>query len=267
MHNPNQRRIRLLISYDGTEFSGWQRQKQDRTIQGEIERCLTVMTRQGISLQGAGRTDRGVHAEGMVAHFDCCSQIKDLGFLTGLNSMLPDAIRIHTAATCDPSFHSRYSATGKRYQYRIFTGKIQPPHSRLYNVHITGILDYIEINECLLILEGTHDFSSFENSGSRDKTQLRGRGAVRTIYRAELRKNSDQLIFEFRGDGFLRNMIRNLMGTILEVGRGKYNAKDFRDILNAKNRSAGGTTAPPHGLFLKEVYYSNSETKSEDFQL
>jgi tRNA pseudouridine38-40 synthase len=121
------RNIRLLVSYDGTAFSGWQRQRYDSTIQGEIERCLSLMTREKIDLHGAGRTDAGVHAEGMVAHFATNSGITCHDFLRGLNSMLPGAIRILDLNDTDPNFHSRFSAIGKRYQYKIFTGKIQPP--------------------------------------------------------------------------------------------------------------------------------------------
>ncbi len=250
------RRIKLLISYDGTNYSGWQRQKHDSTIQGEIEKCLAIMTRDEIFLHGAGRTDGGVHAETMVAHFDCHSTISDADFMRGLNSMLPGAIRISHAITCDTSFHSRFSATGKRYHYVIFQGKVQPPHSRLYAVHVTSKLLLEPINECLKAIQGTHDFASFENSGSRDKSITNGRGAVRTIYKATLHSTMPgQLVLEFIGDGFLKNMVRNLVGTILDVGRGKITVEEFKAILEAKNRSMGGATAPAHGLFLKEVFY------------
>jgi tRNA pseudouridine38-40 synthase len=262
MRPPVKRRIRLLIAYDGTDFSGWQRQKNDRTIQGEIERCLTTMAREAISLHGAGRTDSGVHADAMVAHFDCSTFISDLDFQQSLNSMLPEAIRIHNVTTCASDFHSRFSATGKRYQYSIFSGKVQPPHTRLYSLHVTSTLNIPTITKCLTVLQGTHDFSSFENSGSRDKTATGGRGAVRTIFSADLQQGTDQLLFEFKGDGFLRNMVRNIVGTILEAGRGKFDEEVFQSILNAKNRSKGGPTAPPQGLFLKEVYYNENPTET-----
>lgn len=253
---PEPRNIKLVIAYDGTAFSGWQRQKHDRTIQGEIEAVLCRMTCEDISLHGAGRTDAGVHAENMVAHFFTNSSISCDNLLRGLNSILPGAIRIYSVEHVSPSFHARFSATGKSYRYSLFTGRTLPPAIRLYNLHVTSELDLQLIKQCLAVLEGTHDFSSFENSGTRDKTKTNGRGAIRTIIAAELSRDSDnQLNFRFTGDGFLRNMVRNLVGTLLEVGRGKLSVDEFTAILEAKNRSAGGPTAPPHGLFLEKVFY------------
>jgi len=250
------RNIKLLISYDGTPFSGWQRQRNERTIQGEIEYCLSRMTREKIDLHGAGRTDAGVHAEGMVAHFTTSSAISCHDFMRGMNSMLPAAIRIFAVDEVDPAFHARFSATGKCYHYNIYTGKIQPPHLRLYSVHVVRRLHISAIKECLQLLQGTHDFSSFENSGSRDKSNLSGRGAVRTIYRADLIEAAPcQLTFQFVGDGFLRNMIRNFIGNLLEVGQKKLSVGEFNEILLAKDRTKAGATAPAHGLFLKEVFY------------
>lgn len=250
------RNIRLLVSYDGTAFSGWQRQRHDPTIQEEIERCLSLMTRENVDLHGAGRTDAGVHAEGMVAHFTTNSGITCHNFLRGLNSMLPGAIRILDSTEVDADFHSRFSAIGKRYQYKIFTGKIQPPQLRLYSLHINSDLYLPAIRQCMDQLEGTHDFASFENSGSRDKSICTGRGSVRTIYKAELIEEPPfGLILQFTGDGFLRNMIRNLVGTLLEVGRKKRSVEEFAVVLQAKDRTMAAATAPAHGLFLKEVFY------------
>jgi tRNA pseudouridine38-40 synthase len=250
------RNIKLLISYDGTDFSGWQRQRHDCTIQGEIEQRLSLMTREKIDLHGAGRTDAGVHAEGMVAHFATSSAIPCHDFLRGLNSMLPGAIRIFGVDDVDQNFHARYSATGKRYQYKIFTGKIQPPQLRLYSLHVSCELHLVSVIRCLKLLEGTHDFASFENSGSRDKSICSGRGSVRTIFKAELIEEPPfQLIFQFTGDGFLRNMIRNLVGTLLDVGKEKLSVEEFLNILKAKDRTMAAATAPAHGLFLKEVLY------------
>ncbi len=250
------RTIKLLISYDGTGYSGWQRQKIGPTIQGEIESRLAIMTTEDVFLHGAGRTDAGVHAEGMVAHFRIHSSIPCHAIVRGLNSMLPGAIRIFQAEDVDPSFHARFSAIGKQYQYSVFTGKIQPPQLRLYSLHVTSSLDLPAMRDCLKLLEGTHDFSSFENSGSRDKDNCSGRGAVRTIYEAEiLEKNAEFFTFRFTGDGFLRNMVRNLVGTLLEVGRGGISPKDFALILDARDRTMAGPTAPAHGLQLNKVLY------------
>jgi tRNA pseudouridine38-40 synthase len=253
---PGFRNIKLVIGYDGTDFSGWQRQRHGRTIQGEIEQRLTLMTRETVDLHGAGRTDAGVHAEGMVAHFATRSVISCHNFQRGLNSMLPGAIRIFEVDEAAPDFHARFSATGKRYYYRLYTGRTQPPQLRLYSVHVTGELDLPAIKKCLKLLEGTHDFAAFENSGSRDKNISSGRGAVRTIHQAELIEEPPcQLILQFTGDGFLRNMVRNLVGTLLEVGRGKFSIGDVCKILEARDRTMAAATAPAHGLTLKQVLY------------
>lgn len=250
------RNIKLLIAYDGTEYSGWQRQNHTRTIQGEIERFLVRMTGEDILLNGAGRTDAGVHADGMVAHFITTSRISCDDFQRGLNAMLPGAIRILSTELVAVSFHARFSAVGKEYQYEIYTGKIHPPRLRLHTLHVTCQLDLPSIQRCLDQLQGTHDFSSFENSGSRDKEASSGRGAVRTIHSALLLEKSTELLFlHFKGDGFLRNMIRNLVGTLLEVGKGKITPEEFAVVLAAKDRSMAGPTAPAHGLHLKKVLY------------
>ncbi|KJR99376.1 MAG: pseudouridine synthase [Desulfobulbaceae bacterium BRH_c16a] len=250
------RTIKLLVGYDGTGYSGWQRQKHDSTIQGEIESRLAVMTTEEIVLHGAGRTDAGVHAEGMVAHFRTCSKVSCEAIVRGLNAMLPGAIRIYGAEEADPSFHSRFSASGKQYQYSVFTGRIHPPQLRLYTLHVTSPLNFHALHDCLKLLEGTHDFSSFENSGSRDKDDCYGRGAIRTIYEAAIHEKTRELfVFQFTGDGFLRNMIRNLVGTLLDAGRGKITPEGFAGILQAKDRTMAGPTAPAHGLQLNKVLY------------
>ncbi len=250
------RNMKMLIAYDGTHYSGWQKQKNDRTIQGEIECCLKRMTREEISLHGAGRTDAGVHADAMCAHFLTRSVLSVTELQRGLNSMLSGAIRIITVEETDLDFHARFHAKGKLYHYSLYCGKIQPPRSRQYLLHVPLPLDLNSIHSCLAIIEGTHDFSSFENSGSRDKTILSGRGAIRTIHSAKLTADrADAFVFQFTGDGFLRNMIRNLVGTLIEVGRGRLSSKEFKAILKARDRSLAGRTAPPHGLCLKEVFY------------
>jgi len=250
------RNIRLLIAYDGTEYSGWQKQKRDRTIQGEIEARLSRITGESISLHGAGRTDAGVHAEGMVAHFKTISPVTTRDFSRALNSMLPSSIRIFTAAEVPDNFHARFSALGKQYRYTIFTGEIQPPTQRLYSLHIKAGLNLNIMENCLAQLEGTHDFSSFENSGSRDKKSTAGRGAVRTIYRTSLnQKDNDLLILNFSGDGFLRGMVRNMVGTLLDAGRERISIHTFREIMQARDRTLASVTVPPHGLNLTKVFY------------
>jgi len=252
----NKRTIKLIISYDGTDFCGWQKQQSDRTIQGELEPCLSTMTTEDICVHSAGRTDAGVHAYGMVAHFNCTSKISCKILQRGANSMLPGSIRVLDVQEVDGTFHARYLAIGKKYQYFIFTGTVQPPFKRLTTLHITKPLNLKRMANCLDAITGEHDFSSFENSGSRDKSITTGRGATRTIYSATLIQAKEKLlILEFTGDGFLKAMVRNLVGTILEVGKEKLTEQEFIQILQAQDRTKARETAPAHGLALIEVYY------------
>jgi tRNA pseudouridine38-40 synthase len=257
--NGKKRTIKLVISYDGTNYCGWQKQYKDRTIQQEIEQCLSTITTEEITLHGAGRTDAGVHALGMVAHFSCISSLSCESIQRATNRMLPGSIRILEVKEVGSTFHSRYQARGKKYRYTLYTGKIQPPFSRLTSLHVPQPLNLCFLQECLLIITGKHDFSSFENSGSRDKSITTGKGAVRTIHQASLlQPDNNHLFLDFTGDGFLKNMVRNLTGTLLDVGRERLSTDDFEKILQVKDRSKAGATAPAHGLTLIEVYYDNN---------
>lgn len=251
------KKICLLIAFDGTNYSGWQKQLHARTIQGDIEEKLQQLTQTEIALHGAGRTDAGVHADGMTAHFETDSRLTCSDFKRALNSILPGAIRIlDTHESDDKEFHSRFSAKGKEYHYTLYTGQVIPPDKRLYMLHQSKELNLDSINECLRELVGTHDFSSFENSGSRDKSYTFGKGAVRTISTAKYEQiDNDVYRFTFVGDGFLKNMVRNIVGSVLEVGRGHKTTSWFTDALKAKDRGAAGPTAPPHGLKLFRVIY------------
>jgi tRNA pseudouridine38-40 synthase len=254
------RNIRLLLAFDGTAYSGWQRQKDAPTIQGEIERCLQRMSGVAVTLHGAGRTDAGVHALGMVANFRTQARIPCPGFLQGLNSMLPPDIRILDASEAPDQFHSRYSATGKTYRYAICTAPVQLPTQRLYAAHVSRPPDAALIRTALARVIGCHDFSSFEGTGSRDREAagFAGRGAVRTLYLAEFTARAlqpDTCFFRFTGDGFLRHMVRNLVGTLLLVGNGRLTPEEFAAILRSKDRTRAGATAPAHGLLLERVHY------------
>jgi tRNA pseudouridine38-40 synthase len=256
----SERNIRLLLAFDGTGYSGWQRQKNAPTIQGEIERCLQRMTGEPVILHGAGRTDAGVHALGMVANFRTRARIPCPGFHQGLNSMLPTDIRILDTAEAPDQFHSRYSAAGKTYRYTICTARVQLPTERLYATHIPRSLDATRTCAALDRIIGSHDFSSFEGIGSRDTETdgFAGRGAVRTLYRAEFTAAAaqpDTWLFRFTGNGFLRHMVRNLVGTLLLVGSGKITPDEFAAILRGRDRTRAGATAPAHGLLLEQVLY------------
>ncbi len=256
------RRIKLTLAFDGTLYSGWQRQRDQLTIQGILEEKIAVLTREPTALHGAGRTDAGVHALGMVAHFDIASALPCRAFKYGLNSMLPGGIRILQAEEVDFAFHARRSALGKCYFYQFCQAEIALPTDRLYWLKIKESVDFGLMEKCLPLIIGIHDFSSFEASGSRDKSRP-GRGAVRQIYSARFEmKSVNKWRFTICGDGFLRHMVRNIVGTLLEVGQCRLTIDDFRDIVAAKNRAAAGPTAPAHGLFLEEIFYNSIPGKN-----
>lgn len=252
------RNIKLVLAYDGTAYAGWQRQKEKKTIQGMVENAISTMTQSGVTLHGAGRTDAGVHAIGMVANFQTESAIPSHGFLKGLNSILPDDIRILAAQDVPLDFHARYNAIGKEYLYRLFAGEIMPPTERLYAAHLFCRFDTAAIQECLNRIIGSHDFSSFEATGSRDMEADTGMGAVRHIYAARILEDQSRKGFftiVISGNGFLRHMVRNIAGTLFEVGKGKIGPGDFGEIFAAGDRSLAGPTAPAKGLLLREVFY------------
>lgn len=257
------RNIKLLISFDGTDFCGWQRQKNNLpTLQGVIEEKLAIICNQPVTLHGAGRTDRGVHALGMVAHFLCSSNISCSGLQKGLNSLLPEAIRILAAADVDHHFHARKSARAKTYCYYFSTAPLVVATRRLYVTSLPGPFDQAEVARCLSHIVGCHDFSSFEAVGSRDRTRTTGRGAVRTIMDASLIQDQNPHHFKLllRGDGFLRKMVRNIVGTLFEVGQGRMSAGRFQAALAAKDRHQAGPTAPACGLFLEHIEYDEGES-------
>ncbi len=254
------RTIRLLISFDGTDYRGWQRQDCGPTIQAEIERATTLICNRTTTVHGAGRTDAGVHALGMTAHFQTESAIKPFPLLKGLNALLPDDIRILDLREESPAFHARFSARAKTYRYAVYNGPIECPLKRRYRSHYPSALATDAIRCCLDTITGTHDFSSFEATGTRDKKQATGRGAVRTLFSAEL-SNPEPGLFHFIlvGDGFLRHMVRNIVGTLLDVGRGKRSIEDFNLLLSQRDRNRAGATAPARGLTLLAVHYDDDK--------
>ncbi len=248
--------IRLLIAFDGTDFNGWQLQPDAPTIQGEIERNLAIIHNRKVTLHGAGRTDAGVHARGMVAHFHTEKSMTAEAFLKGLNSMLPNSIRILDAKEVDNSFHSRFSAKSKTYHYTIFNGEILMPQERLYALHVRPKLNIDAMQQCLQVIRGTHDFGCFETAGSRDLTTPCERGSIRTIYEGDItNKKTNFYLITITGDGFLRHMVRNIVGTTLEVGLGRRTLKGFEAAFFSKKRSEAGSTAPAHGLTLYRIFY------------
>lgn len=245
-----EKNFKLTIEYDGSDFHGWQRQNRDRTIQGEIENALQAMTKQKINLVGSGRTDAGVHAFGQVANFKCETRLDSETFLNGLNSLLPDSIVICTCELVNEDFHARYAARSKIYRYRILNRRLPTAIRRQYCWHIRRTLDLDAMRRAAAHVIGTHDFKAFEGTGSpRSDT-------IRQVFDAGLyREAEDYLVFEIKAEGFLRFMVRNIIGTLVEVGLGKITPEDFKAILLSKDRSNAGATAPPNGLFLVRVEY------------
>ncbi len=245
-----QRNIRLILEYDGTRYQGWQRQKQGDTIQAFLEDRLQIMTKEPVKVIGSGRTDAGVHALHQVCNFFSRTGIEPEAIRRGLNSLLPDDISIRKAGYVPLDFHSRYGALSKSYEYRIWNRKERNVFLRNHTWHVPEILDLVEIKRCMSSLIGWHDFSSFKSSGSGN------RDPVRDMMRGEFKGPEEGILcFCFEADGFLRHMVRNIMGTLVDVGKGRLDYDGFMEIVQSKDRQKAGIKAPPQGLFLTMVTY------------
>ncbi|MDY6905033.1 MAG: tRNA pseudouridine(38-40) synthase TruA [Thermodesulfobacteriota bacterium] len=244
------RNLKLTIEYDGTHYHGWQRQKNDPTIQQAIEDALFKMTREKVTLTGSGRTDAGVHARGQVANFKTASRLTSENFQKGLNSLLNNDVVIIDCQEVPSDFHSRYDATAKTYQYCILNRPVPTAIDRHVSWHIRHPLDLDAMRAALPHIIGRHDFKSFEGGGG-EKTNT-----VRHVMDAALVEAQDGfLFFQIKADGFLRYMVRNIAGTLVDVGTGKIPAKRLPAIINGKDRALGSPTAPPQGLCLISVEY------------
>ena len=242
--------FKITLEYDGSHYHGWQRQKEDRTIQEEIENALLTITGQKVALIGSGRTDAGVHAFAQVANFKCNTTLGPQDVSGGLNSMTPGDIVITSCEIVDDSFHARYDVKSKTYVYKILNRPLPAAILRQYAWHIRKVLDLAVMRAAIIHLIGIHDFKAFEGTGSpRSHT-------TRCVSRVDLsKKENGYLEFEIEADGFLRFMVRNIVGTMVDVGRCKISADHFKRILDSRDRTLAGATAPPHGLYLKEVKY------------
>ena len=247
----DEKNIRLTLTYDGSQYHGWQRQDNGVTIQEVVEERLEIMFGTPIKLLASGRTDAGVHAMDQVCNFTTRSNIVPDEIKRGLNSLLPDDIHVNTADYVAGEFHARYSAISKIYEYWILNQTAPNVFLRHYLWHIRAPLDTGEMAKGLAILMGSHDFSSFKSSGSNNTNP------VRSISRAELYGPDEDGILRIiiEADGFLRHMVRNIVGTVVEVGLGKMSTDRFREVLESKDRQAAGIKAPAQGLFLVSVRY------------
>jgi tRNA pseudouridine38-40 synthase len=244
------RNIKLIIEYDGTNYRGWQVQPDGPTIQGMLEEKLSRLSSERIHVIGSGRTDSGVHALGQVAHFRTQSQMDIRTIQRALNSLLPPDILIREVEEVDEGFHARKQSKSKVYEYRILNRNLRSVFHRGYVWHIPQKLNLAEMKKATQSLIGEHDFSAFRTVGSPTRT------TVRRVIRAEWKRGRDGLIrIEIEANGFLKQMVRSIIGTLVEIGKGRMKATDFRKILNSKDRKEAGPTAPAQGLFLKEVKY------------
>jgi tRNA pseudouridine38-40 synthase len=241
--------IRLVLEYDGSRYAGWQRQPDQPTIQEAVETAIFQLTQETVSVIGAGRTDSGVHALGQVASFRIEKQWMPREWLRGLNARLPDDIAVRSAATVSDDFHARYAANGKLYEYRILNRGERPALDRAYVWHVYKALDLPAMQEAATYLVGSHDFSSFEGTLTDNEDPLCD------LRQLSLSAQGGLVRIEAYGDRFLKHMVRTIVGTLVEVGHGKRPPAALKTILAAKDRTAAGRTAPPHGLYLVRVDY------------
>ena len=248
------RYFKLIIAYDGTDFHGWQMQSNKPTIQGEIVNVLRRITQENLQLHGAGRTDAGVHALGQIGSFRTQSTLSAGEFHRALNALLPPTIRIVAAEEVGPDFNARWSARGKIYRYRLYRGRVVPPMSWRYVLHYPFPLDEDAMRDASARFVGMHDFASFAASTGSEEDD-KERSTEREIYSTELVRSSDgeELVFTIRGRSFLRYMVRKIVGTLLDVGRGKLKPDDIDRLYELKDRSKSGPTVPPQGLCMVSV--------------
>lgn len=240
---------KMILMYDGTRYYGWQRQPDHDTIQGKLESVLSRMCDQEIEVLGAGRTDAGVHARGMAANAVMDTELSAEEIRDYLNRYLPDDIAVMEVREASPRFHARYNAIGKTYQYTCFNGKVKPVFGRRYVTVLEKTPDIERMREAAKLLKGEHDFRNFCVNPRMKKS------TVRYVDRIDVERDGDYLYFTFHGTGFLQNMVRIMVGTLLEVGYGNLDLEHIKAVLNAEERQKAGPTAPAQGLCLMQVDY------------
>ena len=245
-------RFKLTLAYDGTDYVGWQRQAAGVSIQGLLEEALREFDDAEVAVAGAGRTDAGVHAIGQVASFTLDRTIEPATLVRALNHKLPPDVRARDAREMPEGFHARFDSRGKTYRYRIWNAAVSSVFQRRYAWHVPGRLDVRAMSEAARLVEGTHDFAAFQGQGSDAAT------TVRSVECFAVRESGSRIDCEIRGNGFLRHMVRALVGTLVEIGRGKRPPRWMADVIDSRSRTTAGQTAPAHGLFLVSVAYDRS---------
>ncbi len=249
------RNLKLILSYDGSEFYGWQVQPDVPTVQGTLASAIGRITGEKVLPQGSGRTDAGVHALAQVVTFVTESSVPAPNFLKALNAILPASVRVLEVTEMPAEFHARHSAQAKTYRYRIYRGSVCPPFLARYVWHYPYSLDESAMNAAGALVIGEHDFTSFAAVDPEKSREAETVSNVREIYASGWERSADELIYTVRGSGFLHHMVRNLVGTFILVGKATVQTDDVTRILEAQNRSAAGPTAPANGLFLVQVEY------------
>jgi tRNA pseudouridine38-40 synthase len=245
------RTLKFTIQYDGTGLVGWQRQASGTSVQGLLEEALTKIEGAAVTVYGAGRTDAGVHAAAQVAHARLAVGHDPATMLRAMNANLPDAIRVTAVSVAPGDFHARFSARAKTYEYRIWNAPVVSPFLRLYVWHVPQALDIAAMRAAAAAIVGVHDFAAFQGVGTAVHS------TVRRVTAANWRDQTrdEPLTFEITGEGFLRHMVRALVGTMVEIGRGGRSADDMARLIAARDRHAAGRTAPANGLVLLRVEY------------
>lgn len=243
------RNLKLTLAYDGTRLVGWQRQAEGVSVQGLLEDALAEFEGSRVGVHGAGRTDAGVHALGQVASVTVTFSHEPSTLRRALNAQLPEEVRVVAIEDVAPDFHARFSARSKTYRYRIRNTPIADPFDRFFAWHVPEPLDVSAMRHAAEAIVGTHDFVAFQSTGSRTSS------TTRTMTRSEWRDTSGVLAYEIAGNGFLRHMVRAVVGTLVEVGRGWRQPESMAALVEGRSRADAGATAPAHGLFLVEVDY------------
>lgn len=245
--------FKITLAYDGANYVGWQRQAAGTSIQGLIEDALRELDGREVVLHSAGRTDAGVHALGQVASCALHRAIESDVLVRALNARLPADVRVVSAETVAPDFHARFSAKAKTYRYRIYNADDMSPFERHYAWHVFGALDVEAMDAAARSLEGRHDFKAFQTSSGTTRT------TERTVTRSRVTRTDlgDVILYEITGDGFLRHMVRAIVGTLVDIGRGRRPSEGMREVLVSRDRGRAGPTAPAWGLFLVGVEYGD----------
>ena len=248
--------FKITVAYDGTGYVGWQRQASGVSIQGLLEDALRELDGRDVPVAGAGRTDAGVHALGQVASFNLEREMAPAVLLRAVNARLPPTVRVIAAQHAPADFHARFGARSKTYRYRLWKADAGNPFERQYSWHVAGPLDIDCMAQAARLVEGRHDFAAFQTAGSDAQTTEREVFSSRIIAKFSTTVGGGDLIqYEITGDGFLRHMVRAIVGTLVEIGRGARPVTFMQEVIQSRNRAVGGPTAPPEGLFLVSVAY------------